>query len=147
MSTNVYVKEVYCTTQFEAVHNWPGCPIEEVKYLRDPHRHTFHIKAWANVTHNDRDIEFIELKHKINNYLKDKYPSDVGCPDIGATSCEMLAQELIEEFDLSRCEVNEDNENGAVLTVKESKNTLGEAAPVQSKKTSWLGKILPGKKS
>lgn len=146
MSTNVYKKEVYCTLQFEAVHNWPGCPIEEVKYLRDPHRHTFHIKAHANVTHNDRDVEFIELKHKIANYLKEKYPSDVGCPDIGATSCEMLAQELIEEFDLSRCEVNEDNENGAVLTVVESKKTMGEEAPVKPK-TGLLAKLLPGKKS
>ena len=147
MSTNVYKKEVYCTLQFEAVHSWPDCPIEEVKYLRDPHRHTFNIKAHVIVTHNDRDIEFIELKHKIAKYLKEKYPSDVGCPDIGATSCEMLAQELIKEFDLSRCEVNEDNENGAVLTVDEAKTALGEAAPVKSKKTGWLAKVLPIKKS
>ncbi|MFY0658099.1 MAG: hypothetical protein JXR12_15280 [Neptunomonas phycophila] len=146
MSENQYKKEVYCTLQFEAVHNWPGCPIEEVAYLRDPHRHTFHIKAHANVSHNDRDVEFIELKHKIVNYLREKYPSDVGCPDIGATSCEMLAQELIEEFDLSRCEVNEDNENGAVLTVLEDQSVAALTPPSKTKK-SWLGKLNPLKKS
>lgn len=115
-----YKKEVYCQLEFEAVHNWPGCPIEEVAYLRDPHRHTFHIKAHVQVDHNDRDQEFIVLKHEILKFLRAEYPSDVGCPDIGATSCEMLAQKLIEQFDLSRCEVNEDAENGAVLTVLET---------------------------
>lgn len=119
--TPQYKREVYCSLQFEAVHNWPGCPLEEVAYLRDPHRHTFYIKAHKIVNHNDRDLEFIVLKHKITKYLAERFPSDVGCPDIGATSCEMLAQDLIEKFGLSRCEVNEDNENGAVITVLESK--------------------------
>jgi len=32
-------------------------------------------------------------------------------------SCEMIAEELIKEFDLCRCEVNEDAENGAILYV------------------------------
>jgi hypothetical protein len=37
--------------------------------------------------------------------------------EFGAKSCEMIAIELINEFNLSRCEVNEDNENGAIVTV------------------------------
>jgi hypothetical protein len=105
--------EVFVTTQFEAIHNWPGCPFDEVAYLRDPHRHVFHIKAYKKVNHDDRDVEFIMLKHAINNYLITKYPLRL----FGAKSCEMLARELIEVFQLSKCEVSEDNENGAILAV------------------------------
>jgi len=118
--------EVYCTTQIEATHCWPDCPFDEVAYLRDPHRHVFHIKAYVRVTHDDRDVEFIMLKHQIRNYLIKKYgrasmPADGGelhyyhC-EFGAMSCEMLATELIEEFGLSRCEVSEDDENGAIVS-------------------------------
>lgn len=103
--------EVYCTVLFEALHNWPECPFEEVAYLRDPHRHIFHIKAYKQVNHDDRDVEFIMLKHDISFYLRSTYPGK----NIGAKSCEMLAQELILEFGLSRCEVSEDNENGAIV--------------------------------
>ena len=117
--------EVYCTLQIEGVHNWPTCPFDEVSYLRVPHRHMFHIKAHKEVTHSDRDVEFIMLKGKVQTYIMEKYgiskPLE-GCygPNVcvfGAMSCEMIAEELINKFDLSRCEVNEDNENGAIVTV------------------------------
>jgi hypothetical protein len=107
-----YNSEVFITTQFEAIHNWPNCPFEEVSYLRDPHRHIFHIKACKQVTHDDRDIEFIMLKHAIDDYLKETYP----IKQFGAKSCEMLARELIDKFELCRCEVSEDGENGAILS-------------------------------
>lgn len=105
--------EVYCTILFEAIHNWPECPFEEVSYLRDPHRHIFYIKAYKQVNHDDRDVEFIMLKHDISFYLRQTYPAK----QLGATSCEMLALKLVKEFDLSKCEVSEDNENGAIVTV------------------------------
>jgi hypothetical protein len=102
METNValrYRTEVFCTTQIEGTHNWPSCPYDEVDYLRVPHRHVFHIKAYKPVTHSDRDVEFIMLKHQIRNYLIKKYgrasqPADGGeihyyhC-EFGAMSCEM----------------------------------------------------------
>ena len=116
--------EVYCTVVIEGTHCWTDCPYPEVAYLRDPHRHLFHIKAYKEVTHADRDVEFIMLKHRIESYIKDKYLARVGSADFstmlcvfGSMSCEMIAEELIEEFDLTRCEVNEDNENGAIVTV------------------------------
>jgi hypothetical protein len=104
--------EVWCTLQFEATHNWPGCPFDEVDYLRVPHRHIFHIKAYAAVTHSDRDVEFIMLKHSIQGYLEATYPDH----KLGAMSCEMLGRELLEKFGLTRCEVSEDLENGAIVT-------------------------------
>lgn len=102
---------VYCTVLFEGIHCWPNCPFEEVKYLRDPHRHIFHIKAHKQVFHDDRDVEFIMLKHGIEEYLKVRYPGG----QMEATSCEILARDLIDWFDLVEVGVSEDGENGAIV--------------------------------
>jgi hypothetical protein len=110
---------VYCTVLFEGIHCWPDCPFEEVKYLRDPHRHIFHIKAYNRVHHDDRDVEFIMLKHRVEEYLHRKFPGG----QMGKTSCEMLGRDLMEHFGLIEVEVNEDGENGAVIFKK-----LGAAA-------------------
>lgn len=106
------VTTVYCTVQFEGIHHWPGCPFEAVRYLRDPHRHIFHIKAHKRVYHDDRDVEFIMLKHEIQQYLAATYSGGI----MGAKSCEMLARELMERFDLIQVDVSEDNENGAIVS-------------------------------
>ena len=113
--------EVFCTLQKEGTHNWPGCPYDEVSYLKVPHRHVFHIKAYKRVNHSDRDVEFIMLKHQIDDYLHDHYyKKKLKLCVFGSKSCEMIAQELIDFFELSRCEVSEDGENGAIVSVKPS---------------------------
>lgn len=113
-----FYETVFCTLQIEGTHNWPDCPYAEVAYLRDIHRHVFHIKAYKKVTHSDRDVEFIMLKHQVRDYLRRNYwvAKTMLC-EFGAMSCEMIAKELIEHFDLIACEVNEDNENGAFVSV------------------------------
>lgn len=107
--------QVYCTLQVEGTHNWPGCPFDEVAYLRDPHRHVFHIKAYQPVTHSDRDTEFIMLKHQIQRYMAARfYDNKQALHVFGPMSCEMIAEELSNHFGLSQCEVSEDNENGCI---------------------------------
>jgi hypothetical protein len=116
-------KEVFCSLSIDGIHRWNDCPIEEVKFLRDDHRHMFGIKCFAEVNHSDRDIEFIELKHIVIDYMKDKYYDKVKRTHyFGSMSCEMIAEELILEFGLTSCEVNEDGENGSVLTVTKVPN-------------------------
>ena len=113
MGDTIIVKKVvvFCTLQFEGTHNWPECPFDEVAYLRSPHRHVFYIKAYKNVNHTDRDVEFIMLKHRIAEYLKEQFPSG----EFGSSSCEMIASELCTVFGLTKCEVSEDGENGAIV--------------------------------
>lgn len=111
------VQKVFCTLQVEGTHCWANCDIPEVEYLKYPHRHIFGIKATAVVDHGDRDIEFIMLKHQIQSYLNTKYFNATSNLHVfGSRSCEMIARELIEEFDLIECEVSEDHENGCILT-------------------------------
>jgi hypothetical protein len=105
--------KVFCKVLFEGIHNWPTCDIEEVSYLKLPHRHIFHITCYAVVTHMDRDLEFIVLKHKVEKWLLETYPNG----HMGATSCEQLAWQLINKFNLVQCTVSEDGENGAAVTI------------------------------
>ena len=113
--------EVFCSLQVEGMHNWPNCDIPEVSYLTYPHRHLFGIKAFKTVTHDDRDVEFIKLKHDIQIYLHDKYFSkQLNLHTFNNMSCEMIGEELGAVFKLSKIEVNEDGENGCIVYFEEN---------------------------
>lgn len=74
----------------------------------------FHITAKKEVTHLDRDIEIIELKRAINSFLENMYAKpNSRTLYFGSKSCEMIASELLSQFNLNYCSVLEDNENGA----------------------------------
>lgn len=105
-TTNIIVR-----TSFIALHHWPGCDIPEVAYLKNPHRHVFGVVAKKRVSHHDRDIEFIQLKKRIDEWLAQWKG------DISARSCEVMASKLLNQFGLCYCEVNEDGENGAEVFV------------------------------
>jgi hypothetical protein len=109
-------KQIIVTLEEEGLHYWKNCDLDEVEYLKTLHRHIFHIKCIKTVSHSDRDIEFIKYKHQIRNYLDKLYfSSKYNCLLFGPKSCEMIAEELINEFDLDECEVMEDGENGAIV--------------------------------
>ena len=131
VSDNTFVRqEVYCTFQIPGIHNWTNCPLEEVSYLRDPHRHMFHFKCHMIVDHDDRDCEFIMLKSRIMKWLKKKYWTKWDQAHVfGSMSCEMIAQKLIDKFDLCQCEVSEDGENGAILRVLTHNDGFSGAFP------------------
>lgn len=103
MKTNIIVN-----LRFEAVHCWENCDIKEVMFLKYLHRHVFHATCKKEVEHSDRDIEFICLKRKIKSYTAEVYNGN-----LGGMSCEMIAEDLLQRFNLSYCSVLEDGENGA----------------------------------
>lgn len=108
--------KIFCTLQVEGTHNWPDCHISEVDYLQHPHRHIFFIKAYKWVNHDDRDIEFIEFKHTIQQYLQEAYYDEHHrLHTFGSRSCEMIGAELMETFKLCQIEIVEDNENGCLI--------------------------------
>lgn len=96
------------TTRFSAYHCWPDAP-GAVEFLRSKHRHVFHVKATKQVTHGDRDIEFILFKEEVDAWVEDTLEGE----DTSTWSCERWAVEMIQRFELSECEVSEDGENGA----------------------------------
>lgn len=109
--------QVIARLKVEGIHRWKKCPIDEVSYLKNYHRHVFHIEAKLTVNHADRDVEFIQLTHDIHLWLYNNYYSDeYKCLFFDDNSCEMIANELVDVFNLDSCEVNEDGEGGALVT-------------------------------
>lgn len=115
----------FCRTRFQALHQWPGAHGESY-YLAAPHRHEFHIEAEVPVRHDDRDVEFIDMKVHIDEKLRGWWgrAGDDGheIPDMGETSCErlasMIATMLIGHYGVAwaQVSVSEDGENGARVT-------------------------------
>lgn len=101
---------IWITTQFEGFHKYPDAP-EEVSFLREIHRHIFHVKVWIEIFHDDRDIEFILFKRFINSIIKEK--------NLDYKSCEMISDDLYREIADKypnrkiKIEISEDSENGS----------------------------------
>jgi hypothetical protein len=105
---------IFVTTRFEGYHRWRDAP-DMVSFLREWHRHIFHVKVVVNVEHGDRDVEFIMLKWVIENYVRDKYQGQQF-----EFSCEAIAGDIMDHFrrfySVSQVMVSEDGENGAIVT-------------------------------
>ena len=76
--------QIVVTTAVEAIHYYPGAP-DEVAFLRHPHRHMFHVKAYIEVFHEDREIEFIIVKRDLDKMLEQLVV------EVENHSCEMIA--------------------------------------------------------
>lgn len=94
---------------FEGQHHWPEAP-DEVGFLRTLHRHRFFVEAEKEVSHGDREVEFILLQRAMCAHCEKIKQSTTG---VNRWSCEHWAEALLVEFGLTSCSVFEDNENGA----------------------------------
>lgn len=110
---------IIARTRFEGFHCWPGAP-EEVKFLRDLHRHEFHVKVWKIVNHDDRDVEFILYKRQIDNAIAFAQHTN----NVDNWSCERWARAIGDAVQADGVEVSEDGENGAEWV----RNTNGNGA-------------------
>lgn len=108
----------------EGIHRYPAALTDpklatgdeyDVSFLGHPHRHIFHFQVWISVTHDDRDIEFIQFKRWIQNLYGDNIIQ------LDYKSCEMIANELYAQISARYpgrnvwIEVSEDGENGALV--------------------------------
>jgi 6-pyruvoyl-tetrahydropterin synthase len=110
-------------TQFTALHHWPDCPYDEVAFLKNLHRHVFHVELKCEVKHDDRQLEFFMVKKQLDEALSVTYHNQ----NLQALSCEMMAKSIaayMEEklnptpdFDrlVKFVSVFEDGENGAEI--------------------------------
>jgi hypothetical protein len=117
-------KMIWVTFRKEGMHRYPAAATDpalatgdeyDVSFLANEHRHIFHFRVWIGVTHNDRDIEFIQFKRWLENLYKDAILS------LDHKSCEMMSDELYDTISQkypSRevwIEVSEDGENGSFI--------------------------------
>lgn len=97
-------------TEFEGFHKYVGAP-EEVKFLRNYHRHIFKVEAEIRTTHADRQVEFFIIKGKLNEYISFTYKGQEF-----NESCETIAENIYhflkgEGLECLQVEVSEDGEN------------------------------------
>jgi hypothetical protein len=117
-------KMIWVTFQKEGMHKYPAALTDpalatgdeyDVSFLGYPHRHIFHFKVWIGVTHDDRDIEFIQFKRWLLNLYKDATLS------LDFKSCEMMSGDLYDAISQRYpnrevwIEVSEDGENGSFV--------------------------------
>jgi hypothetical protein len=117
-------KMIWVTFQKEGMHKYPAALTDpnlatgdeyDVSFLGYPHRHTFHFKVWISVTHDDRDIEFIQFKRWLENLYKE------GTLQLDYKSCEMMSGDLYDSISNKYpgrevwIEVSEDGENGSFI--------------------------------
>ena len=119
-------KKIWVTFRKEGIHKYPAAATDpnlatgdeyDVSFLANPHRHIFHFRVWLGVTHNDRDVEFIQFKR----WLEKLYSSNQGVLSLDYKSCEMMADDLYVQIAAKYpgravwIEVSEDGENGALI--------------------------------
>lgn len=118
--------------EVEGFHNYPDASKnhgESVKFLEQTHRHIFKFNCKKRVNHDNRDEEFILLRRKVKQYINRKFPvfeSGCECYDFGSMSCEMIAKNILKQFDFDSVEVSEDGENYAVVEKEECDNIKQE---------------------
>ena len=114
---------IWVTFQREGIHCYPQAGHDpalatgdkyDVSFLSTPHRHIFHFRVGIQVTHNDRDIEFIQFKRWLESLFQ-------GILELNNKSCEMISDDLYEviatrypDRDI-QIEVSEDGVNGCSI--------------------------------
>lgn len=71
-------------------HNWPWA-VGVRAYLGWKHRHVFHVEVGMHVSHDDREVEFHDLRDDAAAMFR---TLGDGRGDMGAMSCEMMARAL-----------------------------------------------------
>jgi hypothetical protein len=119
-------KMIWVTFRKEGIHCYPAAATDpnlatgdyyDVSFLGTPHRHIFHFRVWLGVTHNDRDVEFIQFKR----WLERLYSSEQGVLSLDYKSCEMMSDDLYAQISAKYpdrevwIEVSEDGENGSFI--------------------------------
>lgn len=107
---------IFVSTQFVGFHQWAEAP-DEVGYLRDLHRHVFHVKVDVQVRHNDRELEYHMVLKGLGFFiveLMDRWKSGWSCEDI-AQKIMGWVMGTYPDRDHYRVTVAEDGENGSTL--------------------------------
>lgn len=112
--------KVTAGTRVNALHRWPEANGRR-SYLAHHHMHDFSIRVEANVTHDNRQIEFHDLRDALERavglILSLNTTPLGGASSFGSMSCEQVGIEilrLLDQVDVVR--VNEDEFCGAVVT-------------------------------
>ena len=122
--TNPNSRMIWVTFEKEGLHKYPAALDDpalrtgdeyDVSFLGYIHRHIFKFTVKVSVSHNDRDIEFIQFKRWLQKLYEER------TLQLDFKSCEMIAEDLYRQINTRypgravEITVSEDGENGATL--------------------------------
>ena len=115
----IQTQMIWVTFNKEGIHHYPEAltnpDLADVSFLGHPHRHVFHFKVWIEITHDNRDIEFIQFKRWLTSLFDDAILT------LDNKSCEMISNDLYQNITNKYShrevwiEVSEDGENGSFI--------------------------------
>ena len=120
---------IWVTFQKEGTHKYPAAkedPLlatgewDDVSFLANEHRHIFHYRVDIEVFHQDRCLEFIQVKRQCLKWINE------GELSVDYKSCEMLCDDLYDKIKEKwpgrtvKIEVSEDLENGCIMNYSPS---------------------------
>lgn len=115
---------VYVTFCKEGFHAYPEALTDpnlatggfyDVSHLGHRHMHYFYFKVWVAVSHDNREIEFIQLRRWLENLYSN------GSLELNNMSCEMMCDALYQQISARypdteiRIDISEDNINGSYV--------------------------------
>ena len=118
-------KFIWVTFEKEGIHRYPEALTDpalatgdeyDVSFLGHPHRHIFHFRVSIEVTHNNRDIEFIQFKRWLERLYNE------GTLVLDYKSTEMMSDDLYVHIAARYpgraviIQVAEDGENGCEIS-------------------------------
>ena len=118
-------KFIWVTFKKEGIHRYPEALTDpalatgdeyDVSFLGHPHRHIFHFRVSIEVTHNNRDIEFIQFKRWLERLYSE------GTLVLDYKSTEMMSDDLYVHIAARFpgraviIQVAEDGENGCEIS-------------------------------
>ena len=118
-------KFIWVTFEKEGIHRYPEALTDpalatgdeyDVSFLGHPHRHIFHFRVSIEVTHNNRDIEFIQFKRWLERLYSE------GTLVLDYKSTEMMSDDLYVHIAARYpgraviIQVSEDGENGCEIS-------------------------------
>ena len=112
-----FVKEGYhCFPEAGVLPEFKTGDEYDVSHLANKHMHYFHFKVYISVNHDNRDIEFIQLRRWLISLYDDN------TLELNNKSCEMIARDLCLAIDTRWpgasiiVDVSEENISGAMVT-------------------------------
>lgn len=113
-------KAILVKYEFVGYHKWANAS-DAVAFLRNDHRHMFHIEIEFPVNHNDRDLEFYLMREQIKSAIGSIYKDhEIFIKGKTVESCEQIGEDLANMLNEAGREwivirVSEDGDNGAVI--------------------------------
>lgn len=105
------------STQFVGYHRYPDAPAL-VAFLRNLHRHVFHVDVTLSVQHDDRDVEFFMFVSELDTFIScNPMPETASCEEMAKRILNFVIQQHPYR-DFYEVSVAEDRENKATVTFR-----------------------------